>query len=131
ANAYASAARLVLQMDHGLQAGFLRDGTQLGRGAIVSDEGTGMFQLRSHSLQSDADRGTSHYILTGQQNAAHQLKVTLIPVGDTRVQHSEVYGLVLSGNQNQAHFSVVADGDQQVAADRYTLRLGGRTLLLR
>jgi len=122
----AGSPQLVLQMNHGLQAGSVRDGTKLGRGTLVSyDIHTG-FQLRSDQAASGQQGG--RYVLTGQQNPAHQLRVRLVPQQQVVTEMADMQVITVHTGEDRMVFDILADGDQRVKADTYSLNIAGQVV---
>ncbi|WP_208952263.1 AfaD family invasin [Rahnella sp. ChDrAdgB13] len=123
----ANSPQLVLQMNQGLQAGAVRDGTKLGRGTLVSyDTHTG-FQLWSEPAVSTPQ--PDRYVLTGNQNPSHTLRVRLVPQQLAVTQLPDTQGITVHTSEDRMVFDILADGVQTVAADRYTVNINGALLL--
>ncbi|NIF32462.1 hypothetical protein F3J29_09955 [Enterobacter sp. Cy-643] len=123
----ANSPQLVLQMNQGLQAGAIKDGTKLGRGTLVSyDTHTG-FQLRSESAVSTPRPG--HYVLTGNQNPLHTLRVRLVPKQLAVTRLPDTPGITVHTSEDRMVFDILADGYQLVKADIYSITINGVVLL--
>ncbi|WP_345830779.1 AfaD family invasin [Erwinia sp. HDF1-3R] len=120
----AEAPWLMLKMSAGLQAGKIMDGTRIGQGAVVSRDGHSGFQVWCESGCLSFEGLSPRYVLTGTQNARNQLRVRLQPAqqeppaGDVSLR-----GMVLRTVDEQLKFDVLADGEQKVNPDSYTLEI--------
>ncbi|MDC7861820.1 AfaD family invasin [Pantoea ananatis] len=117
--------QLVLQMNQGMQSGLVRDGTKLGRGSLASyDTHTG-FELASEQAVSTLQPG--HYVIAGNQNPSHQLRVHLVPQQLTVTPVPDSTQIRLNTAEGRVVFDVLADGDQTVPADSYRLNVTALT----
>lgn len=113
--------RLVLQVKQSLLAGTVKDGASIGHGILVSREAHTGFRLWSGTGASLSQPG--HYVLTGKQSGAHQLRIRLVPRGLSTVDKPGSADVLLDTGDDRIVFDVLVDGDQKVAADRYMLGL--------
>lgn len=112
---------MLLQMKRGLQADNIKDGMRLGRGILVTHEIHAGFRLWSDAQNASSQPG--HYVLSGKQNNAHQLHIRLVPQNIEATDKSGSTEIVLNTGANRMIFYVLADGDQEVAADIYALNV--------
>lgn len=120
----AEAPRLMMNMSAGLQAGKITDGTRIGQGIIVSRDGHGGFHVWCESGCLPRDGQGARYVLTGKQNSRNQLRVRLQPAQQEAVAgDSPQRGMVIRSADEQLRFDVLADGEQQVKSDSYTLEI--------
>lgn len=121
----AGSPQLVLQMDQGLQAGAVRDGTRLGRGTLISYDSHTGFQLRSEQALSSSEPG--RYVLTGNQHPSHKLRVRLVPQKLTVTPAPDTTEIRLNTADTRVVFDILTDGDQNIAADSYRLNITSRS----
>lgn len=108
-----------------IQSGHVTDGQRLGLGAIVFHEIHSEFQIWSDGLRSGVLPG--QYVLVGSNNPDHKLQVRL--EGDNwQPDNKNGKGIMLYSQDDIGRFYIVADGEQSVAADRYTLQIRGATV---
>jgi len=101
--------RMNLQM-----AGLVSDGSLVAQGVIVSRESHSGFRLWS-------DEGTpGHYIIRGAQSDRHILRVRL---NNEEWKNEGGTQMTQYTRELKVNFDLVADGDQQVMADNYSLLL--------
>lgn len=119
--------KLVLQMNKGMLAGIVRDGTRLGRGSLVNyNTHTG---FRFWDGQATPGHQGGCYILTGQQNPSHKLCVRLVPRQLAAAELVGIQGVVVHTSEDRVFFDIQAAGDQRVKADVYSMTINGMTLL--
>lgn len=121
----AGSPQLVMQMNQGLQAGAVKDGTKLGRGTLVSYAPHTGFQLRSEQAVSTRQQG--RYVLTGNQNSSYRLRVRLVPQQLTVTETQGTPGITINTAEDRVVFDILADGNQTVHADSYRLSVTGLT----
>lgn len=120
----AEVPRLMLKMNAGMQAGKITNGTRVGQGIIVSRDGHGGFQVWCESGCLPLVGQGGRYVLTGKQNARNQFRVRLQPAQQEAVAgDSSLRGMVIWSGDEQLRFDVLADGEQQVESDNYTLEI--------
>lgn len=122
----ASSPQLELQINQGLQAGFIRDGTKLGKGTMISYDNHVGFELSGGSATRTLQPG--RYVLIGKHNPFHQVRVCLslsqVPV----TEQSDSQGIRIHTSDDRVIFDILSDGDQLVKADSYTIIINATTL---
>jgi len=107
-------------------AGMLQDGAKIAEGRITLHSDITGFQVWSNALQAGSQ--PNRYVASGTENANHKLYFRLEKEGwlpDTRSGK----GIVYRGSDNSVTFNILADGNQNVAADSYDLQISGNGLL--
>lgn len=108
---------LRLQVNHGLIAGVIPDGTVLARGEVTS-----AVQHAGFLINAGERTGRGPFILEGHQDKGRHLKVRVSGEGWIAAGgNGETY--VLHSTEPHGVFSIVADGEQYVAADTWSLAL--------
>lgn len=120
------APRLLLQMKRGLLADTVKDGMRLGKVTLVSHETHTGFRLWADAQTVSPQAG--HYVLSGKQNGAHQLRIRLVPQNLAVADKPGSAETVLNTADDRIAFEVLTDGDQTVAADSYVLNVSGALL---
>ncbi|MFP3439075.1 AfaD family invasin [Pantoea sp. SIMBA_133] len=117
--------QIVLQAPQKNLAGAVSDGTRLGKGALISCDDHRGFQL--YGAQTAGATTPGHYVLTGSHNPSNQLRVRLY---SQKPLTTEQDGAAVSVNtlEDKVVFDIVADGNQWVRADSYTLNIYGALL---
>lgn len=122
----ANSPQLVLQMNQGLQAGAVKDGTKLGRGTLVSYGSHTGFQLWGEQAASTPQPG--RYVLTGNQNPSHQVRVRLVPQQLTVSETADTPKITVNTSEDKVVFDILVDGDQSVRADIYLMTINSTLL---
>lgn len=122
----AGSPQLVLQMNQMMQAGAVRDGDKLGKGTLVSYDSHSGFQLWSEQAVSTLQPG--RYVLTGNQNPSHKLRVRLVPQQLTETETPNMQRITVHTNEDRMVFDILVDGDQKVKADTYRLNIAGQVV---
>ena len=113
-------------MNQGLQAGAVKDGTKLGRGTLVSYGSHTGFQLWSEQAVSTPQPG--RYVLTGNQNPSHQVRVRLVPQQLTVSETADTPKITVNTSEDKVVFDILVDGDQSVRADIYLMTINSTLL---
>ncbi|MDK1711727.1 AfaD family invasin [Serratia marcescens] len=116
---------IVLKQGQTRLAGFIADGTRIAQGRISSEDAHAGFRVYGAGKTMGAP---GHYVLQGTQEARHVLRIRLEHEG-WLADSEGGEGIHLLTADRSAEFYVVADGDQMVTADRYSLAVSGSILL--
>lgn len=117
--------RLDIQVRAGLPGGVVRDGTRLATGQVShADSHTG-FRVWSQAPSVPGTPGA--YVLSGTGQPGNSLRVRL--QGSEWQAAPDGRGLVRQTDRESVSLDVVADGDQQVKADSWSLQLQASALL--
>ncbi|EEY3971055.1 adhesin [Escherichia coli] len=103
--------------------GRLADATRIAKGRIVCQNAHSGFHIWMNAQKAGEQLG--HYIIKGQTNSQHEIRVRLSGDGWLPATTGEHNGIVRIGRDENAIFDVLIDGDQNVTPDRYTLSLSG------
>lgn len=112
----AEVPQLNLQLVQGVRAGLIADGTRLMRGRLAIQAPHDGFRVWMEAMTSGSQ--SNRYVLTGRQHSGHILHVRLEREG-WQSDGPGGKGIALLTSEATAEFDMVADGDQQVAADSY------------
>lgn len=108
---------IVLSM-HPPQDTRLRDGVVIGQGQITFEGEHAGYQVWLDAPKSSSIPG--RYVLLGKRNSAHHLRVRLD--GESwSGENKDNGGIINATTGERAHFDIVIDGNQHVAADEYAI----------
>ena len=100
----------------------VRDGQRIGGGEIRTQEAHSGYQVRLDApLLGDAP---NRYVILGGNNPQHKLRVMLGQDGWTPNKKT-MNGIIKQTSEAQTYFDIVADGNQIVPADEYSLTVQG------
>ncbi|HDG9776723.1 TPA: hypothetical protein PGG59_005183 [Raoultella planticola] len=115
-----------INMQGSVQAGHATDGQRLGQGVIVFHDAHKGFRVWSDGLRYSDLSG--RYVLVGSNNPDHRLRVRM--EGEDWQPDNKTGGILLYSGDDIGHFYISVDGEQFVAADRYSLQVNGAAILL-
>lgn len=109
-----------------LTAGRYHDGLILGKGRVTYNGPHTGFRVWIDAIKSRAQPNS--YILEGQQNAQNKLHVRLEQPG-WQPDDMEMNGIAIQTGEYSVLFQVVADGEQNLAAEKWQVNVKGVALL--
>lgn len=105
-------------------AGFVPDGSVVLRGRITFyGPHTGIRLWSSGAFPSEA---AGHYVMQGVQNSRHILRVRLN--NGAWITEQPGSAMLLNTTEPVVNLTIVVDGDQHIAADRYVIMLNASAL---
>ncbi|EFA7453071.1 adhesin [Escherichia coli] len=105
------------------RGGRLADNAQIAKGRIVCQETHSGFYVWMNAQKAGEQSG--HYIIKGQTNSQHEIRVRLGGDGWLPSVIKDRNGVARSGTDERANFEILVDGNQNVAPDEYILSLRG------
>lgn len=108
------------------KGGSLADATRIAKGRIVCKNVHSGFHVWMNAKKAGEQPG--HYIIKGQTNSQHEIRVRLSGDGWSPYVEKEGNGMVKTGNGEIAIFDILVDSDQNVVSDNYIFSLRGECL---
>ncbi len=119
---FSQAAEIELSLQH-KNGGSLSDGTRMATGRILCRDSHSGFHVWMNAQKAEVQ--SAHYIIKGQLNNQHEMRVRLSGDGWYPSTTGEHNGIVKIGRDENAIFDILIDGNQNLTPDRYTLSLSG------
>lgn len=119
------AAELELYPQHN-KGGRLDDGTRIATGLIICQDTHSGFHVWMNAQEAGEQSG--HYIIKGQINTQHEIRVRFSGDGWSPYVGKERNGIARAGTDARAIFNILIDGGQDVASDNYIFSLRGECL---
>lgn len=121
----ADSPKLHMQMSSGQISGPVKGDSRIGEGRITYHGNHIGFRVWAGAARSGSQ--PNHYVLTGKNNSANQLRIRIEKQG-WQPNNEGLMGIVLHTGENHAAFDVVIDGDQVVSTDVYMLEMKSAVL---